>query len=215
MAGTTVSDDDAVAKAFQKAFSIHGFTISADEVKPLMGYKKTLAIKRVLEINQAIYNDDLVESIHNDFVDEMLDHYESSPEVKPAPYAEDIMILLKEKGIRVAMNTGFPREIADVIIERFQWVEKNLVDEYIASDEVEYGRPFPYMIERLMESGGITDSKEVVKVGDTEVDINEGRNAGCGLVIAITSGAFTRNQLQQYRPDHVIDNLKELQDIIY
>lgn len=215
MAGTTVSDDDAVAAAFQKAFSMHGFSVSADEVKPLMGYKKTHAIQKVLEMNETFYNDDLVEIIHNDFVDEMIDHYESSPEVKPAPYAEDILIWLKEKGIRVAMNTGFPREIADVIIDRFQWLEKKLVDEYIASDEVEHGRPFPYMIRKLMESGGITDSKEVAKVGDTEVDINEGRNAGCGLVIAITSGAFTRDQLQQYRPDYVIDNLKELQDIIH
>lgn len=215
MAGTTVSDDDAVATAFRKAFSMHGFIVSADEVNPLMGYKKTLAIQKVLESNEMVYNEDLVESIHNDFVDEMVNHYESSLEVKPAPYAEDILIWLKEKGIRVAMNTGFPREVADVIIDRFQWREKKLVDDYIASDEVAYGRPYPYMIERLMESGGILDAREVVKVGDTEVDINEGRNAGCGMVIAITSGAFTRQQLKQYHPDHIIDNLKELQDIIH
>lgn len=214
MAGTTVFDDDAVAVAFQNAFARYGYNVTIDEVKPLMGYKKTLAIEKVLQMKNARVTSDLVNKIHTDFVDEMVDHYQTSPQVKPAPDTEDILIWLKEKGIRVAMNTGFPRQIADVIVDRFQWIEKNLVDEYIASDEVEQGRPFPFMIERLMQSGGITDSKEVVKVGDTEVDINEGRNAGCGLVVAITSGAFTRHQLEQYHPDHVIDNLKELQDII-
>jgi len=214
MAGTTVTDDDAVAIAFQKAFLQHGIMILADEVKPLMGYKKTFAIGKVLEMNEITYDDELVENIHNAFVDEMIDHYQSSPEVQPAPYTEELLAWLKEKGIRVALNTGFPKVIADVIVERFQWMKRNLVDEYIASDEVEHGRPFPYMIEQLMRSGGITDSKEVVKVGDTEVDINEGRNAGCGIVVAVTSGAFSRSQLQQYHPDHIIDNLKELRNII-
>ena len=214
MAGTTVTDDDAVAVAFQKAFLQHGVMISAEEIKPLMGFKKIYAIEKVLEMNGVKYDSELVENIHDDFVNEMIDHYQTSPEVKPAPGAEELLMWLKEKEIRVALNTGFPKEIADVIVGRFQWMEKNLVDEYIASDEVEQGRPFPYMIEQLMRSGGITDSKDVVKVGDTEVDINEGRNAGCGLVVAVTSGAFTRAQLQQYHPDHVIDKLSELQNII-
>ncbi|MBL7697532.1 MAG: HAD hydrolase-like protein [Chitinophagaceae bacterium] len=214
MAGTTVADDDAVAIAFQRSFARYGYNISREEVNPLMGYKKTFAIKKVLETRSVRVTEDLINKIHTDFVDEMVDHYQTSPEVKPAPGTENILVWLKERGIRVAMNTGFPRQIADVIVDRFQWVEKNLVDEYIASDEVEHGRPFPDMIERLMQSGGITDSKEVVKVGDTEVDINEGKNAGCGVVVAITSGAFTRNQLEQYKPDHIIDSLEELQHII-
>ena len=46
MAGTTVTDDDAVAVAFQKAFLQHGVMISAEEIKPLMGYKKIYAIEK-------------------------------------------------------------------------------------------------------------------------------------------------------------------------
>ena len=214
MAGTTVTDDDAVAISFQNAFLQNGVMISVEEVKPLMGYTKRVAIEKVLEMNHVKYDTQLVENIHNDFIDDMIQHYHLSPDVRPAPYAEELLTWLKEKGIRVALNTGFPKEIADVIVGRFQWMEKNLVDEYIASDEVEQGRPFPFMIEQLMRSGGITDSKEVVKVGDTEVDINEGRNAGCGIVVAVTSGAFTRDQLRRYQPDHIIDTLKELEDII-
>ncbi len=60
-----------------------------------------------------------------------------------------------------------------------QWKEKGLIDDYIASDEVEEGRPQPFMIQALMKRAGISDSKEVIKIGDTEVDVNEGRNAGC------------------------------------
>jgi len=65
-----------------------------------------------------------------------------------------------------------------------------------------------------MKKMGITNPLEVVKVGDSAIDIEEGQHAGCGLNIGITTGAQTREQLLQQRPDHVIDDLTELIAII-
>jgi phosphoglycolate phosphatase-like HAD superfamily hydrolase len=66
------------------------------------------------------------------------------------------------------------------------------------------------MINALMKRFNIEDSTEVIKVGDTEVDVLEGRNAKCGKVISVTTGAYTRTQLEQYAPDHIIDSLEHL-----
>ena len=49
IAGTTVTDNNAVATAFCKAFSSFGYAITHEDVTPLMGYKKTVAIRMVLE----------------------------------------------------------------------------------------------------------------------------------------------------------------------
>lgn len=215
IAGTTLADDHAVSDAFRSAFESHGYAINVEDVKPLMGYKKPLAIRMVLEKLGIDWEVDQIESIHDEFVSEMMDYYEYSPLVRPMKEAEDIFLELKERGIKVALNTGFSKEIADVIVNRLQWKDKGLVDDYIASDEVEEGRPQPFMIQALMQRNGIGDPAEVVKVGDTEVDINEGRNAGCSLVIAVTTGAFTREQLQVYCPDHIIDDLSQLPAIIF
>jgi phosphoglycolate phosphatase-like HAD superfamily hydrolase len=46
------------------------------------------------------------------------------------------------------------------------------------------------------------------------VDVEEGRNAACGKVVSVTTGAYTRQQLESYRPDHIIDDLEELLSII-
>jgi phosphoglycolate phosphatase-like HAD superfamily hydrolase len=70
------------------------------------------------------------------------------------------------------------------------------------------------MIEVLMEDLGIGSPTQVLKVGDTEVDVEEGRNAGCGKVVSVTTGAYTREQLQPYGPDFIIDDLQELLPII-
>ena len=40
-----------------------------------------------------------------------------------------------------------------------------------------------------MERHGIKNVKSVAKVGDTLIDCNEGKNAGCGLTIGVLSGA--------------------------
>ena len=214
MAGTTVADDNAVGIAFQQAFRNNGYEITLNDVNPLMGYHKPLAIQMVLEKLGEEFDEDTVSVIHHDFVDEMLNYYEYDPAVKPLSGVEDVFLQLKEKGIYVTLNTGFPQEIAATILKRFQWKERGLVDDCIASDEVEQGRPHPFMIRELMNRAGIDDPAAVLKVGDTEADINEGRNSNCGLVVAVTTGAFTRPQLESYHPDHILDNLSELPKLI-
>ena len=215
IAGTTVADGDAIAKAFKNAFEVHGIVITEEDIKPLMGYKKPLAIQIMMEKLGEKFDEELVTAIYREFEIKMLNHYKYSPDIKPTPGAENILQYLKEKGIKIALNTGFSRSIADAIMSRLQWIEKGLVDDYIASDEVEEGRPQPFMIQTLMKRAGIDDVKEVIKIGDTEVDINEGRNAGCSMVIAVTTGAFTKDQLAPYNPDHIIDDLSQLKALIY
>jgi phosphoglycolate phosphatase-like HAD superfamily hydrolase len=76
------------------------------------------------------------------------------------------------------------------------------------------GRPYPFMIQKMMQEAGITDAQAVIKVGDTSVDINEGRHAGCKYSIGITTGAFTRAELELFHPSFIIDHLQELETII-
>ena len=70
------------------------------------------------------------------------------------------------------------------------------------------------MIRTLINDLGITSSTSVLKVGDTEVDVEEGRNAACGKVVSVTTGAYSREQLEPYHPDFIIDDLRELLPII-
>jgi phosphonatase-like hydrolase len=213
IAGTTVKDDDYVAHAFRNAFIRNGYNVTLEQTYPYMGVKKIVAIKALLAILGGRLAD--AGTIHTDFTDSMINFYSSSAEVAPLPYTEDVFRQLKEKGLLIALNTGFPRIIADVIINRLQWKEKGWVDDSIASDEVEHGRPQPFMIQELMARASITDASEVAKVGDTEVDVNEGRNAGCGLVVAVTTGAYTYEQLAGYDPDHIINDLSSLPSLIF
>lgn len=217
LAGTTVKDNNDVGKAFQAALSKYGYVVPLNKINPIMGYEKNEAIAKILyahEPETSKITEGLVTGIHQEFVTEMIRHYQHADGVSALPEVEDTFAALQQMGIQVGLNTGFSREIAEAIVHRLQWREKGLVDHLVGSDEVQRGRPFPYMIQKMMLEDGIEDGNEVVKVGDTEVDVREGQQAGCRYVIGITTGAFSRAELEQYQPTHIVDHMSAILDII-
>ncbi len=217
IAGTTVKDDHNVSKAFQAALKKYDYEVPLDMINPLMGYEKNEAITKMLrlhETNEEKITAELVNAIHREFVSQMINVYKFEPGIGPLPNVEETFATLHKMGIRVGINTGFSRDIADTIVTRLQWREKALIDYVVGSDEVELGRPHPFMILKMMHESGIINPLEVVKVGDTEVDVREGQHAGCLYVIGVTTGIFTREELEQYHPTHIIDDIAQVIDII-
>jgi len=220
IAGTTVYDNGQVADAFIAACRTADIEIPANEVKKVMGFRKIDAIRLLLDkfspgIPVGAERETLISEIHDRFIGNMISFYQHDPGLRPMPHAEELFSSLHDKGIKVALNTGFTRGITDAILHRLHWDNgAGYVDSVICSDEVPQGRPSPDMINSLIQRLDISSANNVLKVGDTEVDVEEGRNAGCGIVVSVTTGAYTRQQLQEYRPDHIIDSLEELIPII-
>jgi phosphonatase-like hydrolase len=215
IAGTTVSDRDFVAASFLGAFLREGLKVDAEEVRPLMGIRKSEAIATVLRSRSISFDEAVVARIHDDFVDSMVLFYADSPDIQPLPDVEEFLSDCRDRGVIVALNTGFPRRIADVILDRMGWLDNGWVTDSIASDEVSEGRPSPEMIHTLMARQGFLDPSTVMKVGDTVVDIQEGRHADCGMVVGVTTGSCSREELLAQKPDHVIDRFAEINGILW
>lgn len=217
IAGTTVKDNNNVGEAFRYALNKFGFDIPLESVNKYMGYEKHVAIRCILQQYTNLEGDldeKLIEDIHQVFVDEMIQYYENTQDIEPLPNVEETFNRLRQLNVKIALNTGFSRAITDVILNRLGWYNRNMVDYVIASDEVLKGRPFPNMINQIMQESGIDDPTKIVKVGDTEVDVNEGKNVGCRYTIGITTGAYTREELEKYEPTHIIDDISEVLTII-
>jgi phosphonatase-like hydrolase len=217
MAGTTVKDENKVTDTFRSALEKYGYNIAPEAINPLMGYEKRIAITKMLHMHEqdaTKITPELISNIHKEFVSLMISYYQRAPVLEALPHAEATMSALRSAGIKIGINTGFSKDIAETIVKRLKWREKGIFDYLIGSDEVENGRPDPAMINQLMKLAGITEPTEVAKVGDTEVDIREGQNVGCKYVIAVTTGAFTRNELEPYHPTHIIDDIAEVINII-
>jgi phosphonatase-like hydrolase len=211
MAGTTVSEGGAVYQALRDTLAANGLNVTDDAIHPVKGTDKREALRTLIE--QSNLRDELLpglDSIHEDFVERMIAFYRTDLSVSEMPGASATFRQLKQQGIKVALNTGFSRDIAQTLIDRLGWERDGLIDASVTSDEVERGRPFPWMIRRLMQKVGVKEARRVAKIGDAPADLWEGKNAGCGLVIGVTGGSSTRAQLASLPHDYLIGTVAEL-----
>ena len=214
MAGTTVDEDNVVYKTLQDAIVHYSYPVSLDQVLEFgAGKEKLQAIIDILENTGFKVSPENIDLIFAYFIDKLAKNYDTL-DVKPLPDVERTFKHLKERNIKVVLNTGYNRKTAESLIVKLGWEESNQFDLLITASDVDNNRPRPDMILLAMSKLNILDPKKVLKVGDSTVDIQEGQNAECLLSIGITSGAHTREQLREADPDFIINNVSELIGII-
>jgi phosphonatase-like hydrolase len=211
IAGTTVRDRDFVNDALRAALQAAKIEVTRAAVNEVMGLPKPEAIQRLIQgARKAGGSQPQVGAIHADFVARMQRFYASDPEIEPIPGTAETFAELRAAGIKVALDTGFSRDITQVILERLGWREGTVIDACTCSDEVARGRPHADMIHAIMQRLAIRDIRHVAKVGDTPADLHEGTNAGCGLVIGVTRGSHTREQLAVHPHTHLLETVADL-----
>lgn len=216
VAGTTVLDGDSVVSSLQQALWYRGVDVPTRDVVAVMGLSKPHAIAQLLVMHEEVTGDRLrqaVDLVHEDFRTVIKHRYRTDAAVGPAPGAMRVFTSLRRAGIRVALDTGFSRDILNVLLDRLGWREGETFDISIASDEVDRGRPHPDLIHYAMARAGVATPETVVKVGDTQADLLQGQAAKCGLVVGVTYGSHSRTDLEG--PDvHIIEALPELLPIV-
>jgi phosphonatase-like hydrolase len=216
MAGTTVYDGDAVHRCLMAALQAQGVAASRAAVNAVMGLPKPIAIRTMIEQAQAAQAaPERVQRVYAEFVERMNRYYAQDPQVREIAGVSETFRGLRERGVRVALDTGFSRPLADTIISRLGWRESGLLDATVTSDEVERGRPHPDMIFRAMSLTGVTDPAQVVKVGDTPSDLQEGTAAGCGWVVGVTEGSHSREELAAFPHTHLIPTVAHLIPLLF
>jgi phosphonatase-like hydrolase len=212
IAGTTVYDGDAVGTCLRRALDhVAGQSFSRGEVNAVMGIPKPVAIRRLLEGRTGkAPGRGQVDGVHADFQARMLEFYQRSPDVKPVDGAAAVFRQLRGRGLKVVLDTGFGRPITDAVLARLGWTAPGVLDGSVTADDVANGRPAPDMIFRAMQLAGVTDASRVIKVGDTPSDLHEGTNAGCGMVIGVTSGSHTGEELRAHPHTALVDSIRDL-----
>nr|WP_315155368.1 phosphonatase-like hydrolase [uncultured Flavobacterium sp.] len=215
MAGTTVDEGNAVYKTVQKVINDEGYDVSLNNVLKYGAGK---------EKYQAIF-DVLKECTHSDTVEltaqrafskfkPALEKAYADLEIKTFEGTEILFKDLRDKNIKVVLNTGYDFITANNLLIKLGWSVGVTIDALVTSDDVENGRPGGDMILKAMELTGIKDPQKVLKVGDSAIDIEEGKSADCGMTAGVLTGAQTREQIQNANPTLILNNLLELRAIL-
>ena len=214
MAGTTVDEDNVVYKTLRDAIVHYSYPVTLNQVLEFgAGKEKLQAVIDILKSTGFDADSATIDLIFKYFNSQLAKNYDNLL-VKALPQVELVFKELKERSIKVVLNTGYNRITAESLILKLGWEESNHYDLLVTASDVTKNRPHPDMILQAMLSLNISDPKNVIKIGDSTVDIQEGQNANCLFSIGITTGAHTRTQLMEVDPDFIIDDVSELIDII-
>ena len=214
VAGTTAKDDGLVVEAFVTAAVAMGVSRDTPEMHYMIDYVNATMGQRKIDVFLHLFDQNLTkaELAHEHFVSA----YQSltlAGHLEEFDGVSDLFDELHERGIGVAITTGFPREILDPIIDALGWRE--LIDISVAASEVAAGRPAPDMILRSLEmynllTHGNYTVKNVVVLGDTISDMQSGIAAGAQLIMGIDSGTHSPEALFDAGATHVLESVTQL-----
>jgi phosphonatase-like hydrolase len=208
--GTTIKDSNAheslVIDAFYKSFALNGFQLSYAKVNEQRGKRKREAIQNLIPHGLSIQVED---QIYNDFMRLLNASRNNFTEM---PGALKLFSFVQNKGIKIAIGSGLPIDFINELIRSLRWQSINF--NYIgSSEELGRGRPDPIMILDSMKTLNIKDKSKVLKIGDTIVDIQEGKNAGV-LTAAVLTGTQRRADLEKQKPDFILQSILQVPDLL-
>ena len=199
IAGTTVQEHGLVYSTLEQTVRDAGADVTSEDIREWMGADKREAIRALLGRED-------VEEVHAQFRTRLAGAYRERPP-EPFPAVPETFAQLRAQGAKIALTTGFDREITDALLEIVGWRD---LDAVICADDVPAGRPAPYMIFRAMERTGAIDVARVLVAGDTVLDLRAGANAGAGTVFGVLTGGVPEETLAAEQPTAVLEDLSAL-----
>ena len=221
MAGTTINDGGAVYRALEQAVEETGVPVAPADLQTWMGAEKRAAITALIRLGGGDPEpSSKIDAAFVRFTEILAELYAAEP---PTPFegVPAAIAALQERGVKVALTTGFSRDVATALLRQLGWVvgsslpagaapDTTRVDALACGDDVPAGRPAPYMIHRVMEATDTANVAEVLVAGDTVVDVLAGVASGAAVTIGVLSGKLERQAFDGLPYSAVLGSVTEI-----
>jgi len=213
MAGTTVSDDGVVERAFRRALAAEGGPVSESPVgDPDEFVRRTMGQSKIAVFTELFSGDAGAARRANAVFESAYDDAVDRGDVVALPGAAQTMADLRAAGVRVCLTTGFAPTTRDRILDALGWTGS--VDLALSPADAGRGRPWPDMILTAVIRLEIGDVRQVAVVGDTTNDLLAGWRAGAGIVAGVLTGAHGRPDFEAVPHTHILESVADLSGLV-
>lgn len=210
-AGTT-TDYGGVAPSvvFDRVFQEEGICLTKEEINAPMGMEKKAHIRALLsslsggrqwkERYGTSWTEEDVERLYEKFegiLYQMVAEYSV-----PIPGVVDTVQQLRKQGLKIGSTTGYTSQMMKQVLPKARELGYE-ADCVVTPDVTGASRPTPFMLYECMRRLNVYPPSAVVKVGDTVVDIQEGKNAGAWSIGILTGSnllGLTQAEYEAWHP---------------
>jgi phosphonoacetaldehyde hydrolase len=195
-AGTTVDHGSrAPAIVFQEIFQQRGIDVTMDQVRGPMGMAKREHIAAIAAIPDVAHawqtrfgrpcSDADIDAMYTDFLPLQKETLKRHCDViAGVPEAVD---RCRRMGLKIGSSTGYTRELMELVTEA-AGRQGYAPDCVLCAEDAPRGRPAPYLLYEAARRLDVYPLWSFVKVDDTPVGIEAGRNAGCWTIGVTRTG---------------------------
>lgn len=172
-----------------------------DEIVSFIGTGVNSLIRRSIgEENKSLFNKSI--SIFEN-------HYKkhAADKSKLYPHVKDILEYFRDKALFVVTNRK--KNMAQITLHSLG-IDKYFKD-VIGGDNESCLKPSACSLDKALE--GVEDRKRIIIVGDMDLDVLTGKEAGI-LTCAVTYGIGKKEDILRAKPDYIIDGMLELEEIV-
>ncbi len=200
MDGTLTQTNELIFASFNHVMQKYlGKTLTAREIIALFGPPEEGGLQKMLSEH------DVVPAL-----DELCEFYSRNHEAMARLHdgVEDILNMLKAKGVRLAVFTGKGRRTAKITLDEFNLTK--YFDVIISGNDVVNHKPHPEGIQKILKHFSLEPS-EALMVGDGMSDVKASRAAGVKMG-AVVWDCYDKDRVLAENTDLVFHSVQELRD---
>ena len=183
-------------------------TIEEQRYNYLLGYGANHLIKEALREVGAPLDDAYVEKVLNRYNEKY--NANTSYLTKAFDGVDELLVKLRKKDCKLAVLSNKPDPTLQLVVEEI--FGQGIFDIAMGQMENIRKKPDPEGVNLILEKLGI-DRTDTYFIGDTEVDIETGKNAQV-KTIGVTWGFRTEEEVIREKPDYLAREVSEILDII-
>lgn len=213
MSGTSFEDNGIMERAFTRTLEKLGIAADSPRFTGMLGFVRDTLGQSKVRVFQHLFEDELaVAAEASREFERQFDELLRTDAVTAVPGAEDVILGLRESGLKVVLATGYNRHSQNQILEHLDWM--GLADLSLCPSDAGRGRPYPDMILTALLALDLADVREVMVVGDTAADMLSGRRAGSLANVGVLTGAHREDSLRTSGADAVVDSIRDIPGLL-
>jgi phosphonatase-like hydrolase len=208
--GTLVSNVDVVTEAYSAALAEAGLTDGSDEHATALNEVRALLGRPTLDVLTEVLGDAVRAEEATWAFDDLV--IERAGTLLPVDGAAETLEELQRRGILAAVTTSFSADVRKAVLTALGWSDRFAAQ--LSAHGQHRGHPAPDLLLEAILELHIDSVGQVAVVGDTIADLEAGNRAGSGLVIGVTTGAHTTEQLLEAPHTHLVDSVADVPSVL-